>query len=229
MKKTTIIVISVIVSIIIILGVAMLILYSMITNRENEEKLNANSSTEIISILAKSVINGTKAEITNQQINGIIKHSFEKNSAVIDTTSDITVNAVTVYFDNKDTHLYVDANYKGIDIIFTATTQISLDSENKSISFDIIETKAGSLSIPSKWLINSLKSNKELKNFSQYITITDKSIVIPAEYPLTFEGFEFNLEILNTTTQAGSVILETNSIKDQVTDYLGDFISGILG
>lgn len=225
-KKRSIIIVSVVLAILLILGASSFILYSMLTNRDQENKLRHTASTDIFAPLAQSVILGTEQDITDQQINSILAYAMENIKSQPAKSSDAAVKKLALYLHEDYVEIFADLDYKSVPMIFSGSAQVELNPEDNTINFTLTETSIGTLSIPPNWVMSMLNSRNTFRNMPTEITIDETCISVPASYELNVMEMDLTLDITELTPMDGYAKIKTAGLANQFSDSLGDFISG---
>lgn len=224
------IVIAIILAIFIALGTGVYIIYNSITDLSHSDKLNTNESTTIYEPLVKSIILGEEQTITDDDLNGIIAKILNEYSAKLteaDIENKLVVKRSAVYMqDNNTAKLYVDLYYNELRFIFSADANITLNNENKSISMDISNTKIGTLSIPTAYVMKHI--SESLSQISPDIIVSDNTITVPSEYTFEFMEKQLTLYISKLTLSNGTATVQTNSAMDIIGEFIDKFISDLI-
>lgn len=228
--KVFAVVIAIILVILLALGIGIYIIYKSATDLSQADKLNTTESTTIYEPLVKSIILGEEQTITDDDINGIIAKLLNEYTARLtetDTKNSLIVKKVAVYTqDNNAVKLYADLYYNKFRFIFSADANITLNTENKSISMDISNTKIGTLSIPTDFIMNNISNS--LKEISPDIQLNGNTITVPSEYTFEFMKKEITLYISKLTLSEGFATVQTNSAMDFIEQFIDEFISGLI-
>lgn len=224
------VVIAIILVILLAFGIGIYIIYKSATDLSQADKLNTTESTTIYEPLVKSIILGEEQTITDDDINGIIAKLLNEYTAKLtetDTKNSLVVKKVAVYTqDNDAVKLYADLRYNQFRFIFSADANITLNNENKLISMDISNTKIGTLSIPTDFIMNNISDS--LKKINPDIQLDGNTIIVPSEYTFEFMKKEITLYISKLTLSEGFATVQTNSAMDLIGQFIDEFISGII-
>lgn len=224
------VVIAIILVILLAFGIGIYIIYKSATDLSQEDKLNTIESTTIYEPLVKSIILGEEQTITDDDINGIIAKLLNEYTVKLteaDTKNSLVVKKVAVYMqDNNTVKLYADLYYNQLKFIFSADANITLNTENKLISMDISNTKIGTLSIPTDFIMNNISDS--LKKISPDIQLDGNTIMVPSEYTFEFMEKEITLYISKLTLSEGFATVQTNSAMDLIEQFIDEFISGLI-
>ncbi|MEE1055991.1 MAG: hypothetical protein UH239_01945 [Acutalibacteraceae bacterium] len=222
--------ISIILVILLAFGIGVYIIYKSATDLSQANKLNTTESTTIYKPLVKSIILGEEQTITDDDINGIIAKLLNEYSAKLtetDTKNSLVVKKVAVYMkDNNTVKIYADLYYNQFRFIFSADASITLNTENKSISMDISNTKIGTLSIPTDFIMKNISDS--LKEISPNIHLDGNIITVPSEYTFEFMEREITLYISKFTLSEGFATVQTNSAMDLIGQFIDEFISDLI-
>lgn len=224
------VVIAIILVILIAFGIGIYIIYKSATDLSQADKLNTTESTTIYEPMVKSIILGEEQTITDDDINGIIAKLLNEYTAKLtetDTKNSLVVKKVAVYTqDNNAVKLYADLYYNQFRFIFSADANITLNNENKLISMDISNTKIGTLSIPTDFIMNNISDS--LNKINPNIQLNGNTITVPSEYTFEFMEKEITLYISQLTISKGFATVKTNSAMDIIGQFIDEFISGFI-
>ncbi|MEE0931419.1 MAG: hypothetical protein UIM53_10490 [Acutalibacteraceae bacterium] len=224
------IVIAIILVILLAFGIGIYIIYKSATDLSQADKLNTTESTTIYEPLVKSIILGEEQTITDNDVNGIIAKLLNEYTAKLtetDTKNSLVVKRVAVYMQNNSTaKLYADLHYNQFRFIFTADANITLDNDNKLISIDVSNTKIGTLSIPTDFIMSNVSDS--LKQISPDIQVSNNTIIVPSEYTFEFMKKEITLYISKLTLSEGLATVQTNSAMDVIGQFIDEFISSLI-
>ncbi|GHU81344.1 hypothetical protein AGMMS50284_0820 [Clostridia bacterium] len=220
-KRIIITIVAILLTVIIAAGVAFFVIYTKATNRVNEDKLQVTASTDIIQPLAKSILLGEKAEITDAQINGILATFIQNNAQKLATKKGLQLKSAALYLHKNDIcDIYMDVKYMGIDMIVNAKAVITLDKDDKNIILVLTEAKIGTLNIPVDWMTNRLNNSESFKKLDGTINIKTNILTVPASYSTNVYNMDIEFELTNLQTDEGIVEIETSSANDLLSGIL---------
>lgn len=240
MKKSNKICAVVIIVVLVILlsaFIACVFLYKAVTDTSEAYKINTTPSTTIYKPMVKSVILGEPEEITDNDVNGIIAKII--NSATDDNenvdnqvadnsnnTPTVLVKGASIYMQGDNiAKLYVDLDYKGNKIIFSANTHLQLDAQAKTITINLSDTKLGRLAVPTEFITGQISLS--LEEISDEIQVNKNSIILPSEYNFEFLGKSVTLYIADLQVAQGSATIQTNSAMDIISQFIDEVIDGL--
>lgn len=240
MKKSNKICAVVIIVVLVILlsaFIACVFLYNAVTDTSEAYKINTTPSTTIYKPMVKSVILGEPEEITDNDVNGIIAKII--NSATDDNenvdnqvadnsnnTPTVLVKGASIYMQGDNiAKLYVDLDYKGNKIIFSANTHLQLDAQAKTITINLSDTKLGRLAVPTEFITGQISLS--LEEISDEIQVNKNSIILPSEYNFEFLGKPVTLYIADLQVAQGSATIQTNSAMDIISQFIDEVIDGL--
>ncbi|MEE1155238.1 MAG: hypothetical protein UH241_08795 [Acutalibacteraceae bacterium] len=240
MKKSNKICAVVIIVVLVILlsaFIACVFLYNAVTDTSEAYKINTTPSTTIYKPMVKSVILGEPEEITDNDVNGIIAKII--NSATDDNenvdnqvadnsnnTPTVLVKGASIYMQGDNiAKLYVDLDYKGNKIIFSANTHLQLDAQAKTITINLSDTKLGRLAVPTEFITGQISLS--LEEISDEIQVNKNSIILPSEYNFEFLGKPVTLYIADLQVTQGSATIQTNSAMDIISQFIDEVIDGL--
>lgn len=240
MKKSNKICAVVIIVVLVILlsaFIACVFLYNAVTDTSEAYKINTTPSTTIYKPMVKSVILGEPEEITDNDVNGIIAKII--NSATDDNenvdnqvadnsnnTPTVLVKGASIYMQGDNiAKLYVDLDYKGNKIIFSANTHLQLDAQAKTITINLSDTKLGRLAVPTEFITGQISLS--LEEISDEIQVNKNSIILPSEYNFEFLGKSVTLYIADLQVAQGSATIQTNSAMDIISQFIDEVIDGL--
>lgn len=220
-------VLAVIVILLAVAGVYICYLYNLATDTSEASKLETTASTTIYEPLVKSIILGEEQTITDDDINGIIKKIMDENITTDTTAKDtVVVSGIAVYLQGEQSaKIYADISYNDIRMIFSADADIALNSEDKTLTIDISNTKLGKLEIPADWIMEQITPS--IEGISDKIKVNATAVTIPAEYNFTFMEKDIQLNIEKLDISQGTATVQTNSAMDLITQFIDEIISGI--
>lgn len=238
-KSNKICAIVIIVVLVVLLSafIACVFLYNAVTDTSEAYKINTTPSTTIYKPMVKSVILGEPEEITDNDVNGIIAKII--NSATDDNenvdnqvadnsnnTPTVLVKGASIYMQGDNiAKLYVDLDYKGNKIIFSANTHLQLDAQAKTITINLSDTKLGRLAVPTEFITGQISLS--LEEISDEIQVNKNSIILPSEYNFEFLGKPVTLYIADLQVAQGSATIQTNSAMDIISQFIDEVIDGL--
>lgn len=225
--KAWAVVLAVIIALLIGAGIYLCYLYNLATDTSESSKLETTSSTTIYEPLVRSIILGEEQTITDDDINGIIKKIMDEN-IVTDTNVENTVlvNGIAIYLQGEQSaKIYADISFNDIKMIFSADAEVTLNSEAKTLTVNITNTKLGKLEIPAEWIMEELKAS--IEGVSESIEVNSTVVTVPAEYNFTFMEKEVELNIEKLEISQGTASVQTNSAMDLITQFIDELISGL--
>lgn len=240
MKKSNKICAVVIIVVLVILlsaFIACVFLYNAVTDTSEAYKINTTPSTTIYKPMVKSVILGEPEEITDNDVNGIIakiiNSATDDNENVDNQVADnsnnpptVLVKGASIYMQGDNiAKLYVDLDYKGNKIIFSANTHLQLDAQAKTITINLSDTKLGRLAVPTEFITGQISLS--LEEISDEIQVNKNSIILPSEYNFEFLGKPVTLYIADLQVAQGSATIQTNSAMDIISQFIDEVIDGL--
>ena len=244
--------------ILLLLILGTLICIALIFSDDNTDKYTAEPSDDIITVLASGAFLDNEAYLSEDLINGMIAEQIDNAYSKGYFYGDLKLNALYIdIFEDEPCKVYLQINYKGRDIGFSADADMYLSGDSIVITLDNVY--AGKLKIPSPLAAYAL-SKSGYHNLYENISLKDLSIKIPSEYNLDIGGIGANvyieiqqLELYNNaiyvkTNDIVNDVLENNDLfeifktfigdkifdtftqyKDNITDYIPDSFSDIIG
>lgn len=213
------------------------ILFSMLTDQTHNNKFTAAASTQYINTIIQSVATGNELELPEEQLNQLIMAGLETANKQLEKNTepesaaniDFSAGAVTI-LDNNKCDLYIKAVYNNIDFIIRANVTLNLKEDKSGINIVFNETYIGSLPIPPDITMDYIALADQFQPYTDSIRFYNSSVTIPAEYVLPVDeiDYEFILKLERLETQEGKIILQTNSMMDQISDYLGKWFSDLI-
>ncbi|MEE0859670.1 MAG: hypothetical protein U0M12_09450 [Acutalibacteraceae bacterium] len=226
--KALVIIIVVLLILFVALGAVIYWLYTSVTDVSEADKLNTTASTTIYKPLVKSIVLGEEQQITDDDINGIIATIMNEYTAKQEVADEnaITVQGASVYLQGENSaKLYVDLNWRDTRIIFSADATVQLNAEDKTITMTLSNTKLGTLSIPTDWIMKTIEPS--LTIISSKVSVNGNSVIVPSEYTFEFMEKKLTLYITRLEISQGSASVQTNSAMNVIEQFIDEFIKGM--
>ena len=225
MKKALIVICTILFVAVTVCGITFYVLFQKATDLSEADKLNTTESKTIYEPLVKSVILGEPQEVTDDDINGLlasIMKTYNENHTA--SSEEISIKSIAVYLqDNDKVKIYADVYYKDIRFIFSTIADVSLDNVNDKISFDLSQTKIGTLSISKDTVRKQL--NEYINNQSEaFMEMENDKVVVPSEYniPVLEKNIQLSIESLKTSN--GKAMVKTNSAMNVIGNFLSEYL-----
>ncbi len=238
---------GVVIAVLLFLIIAMVLvcwwIYDAVTDTSDAYLLNTTASTTIYEPMVKSVILGEPQKITDDDINGIVAKIMESSAddslqdnteeainqsdgTELDKPSTVLIKGASIYLQGDNiAKLYVDLEYKGYRIIFSADTELKLDTQTKTITVNLSNTKLGRLKVPVDFITGQISAS--LTEISDGIQVGADRIVLPSEYNFEFLGKDVTLYIADLQIAQGSATIQTNSAMDIISQFIDEIIAGL--
>lgn len=231
-KKTLITVIIIILVLAVLLGITVVVMWSMATNTDNKSKITQEASLDIAEPMLQSVIFGKEQQITDKQINGAISYVIELAEEVNEDKQDddksMEIKGANIYLHQNDNEIYILLDYRGTELVVKADVDISLNSDKKEISLTLDDCYVGTLPIDPKLLLSVLEEREAFSSVYDKIIIKENTVVLPSSYTFNIMDYEFPIEITKLHTGENSAEIQTTSALETLTGIFGKYILSLL-
>ena len=228
MKKILITVFVIIFLFVAIAGVVFYILYQKATDLSEADKLNTTESKTIYEPLLKSVVLHEAQTVTDDDVNGLLKTIINNRKEKQSETAVVSVNGIAVYMQNDNqAKIYMDIVYKDVRMIFSALTDVRLDTQAEKIYFDIQEARLGSLSVSKDTVMEQLKKYTGSQKNS-FIEVENHSITVPSKYSIPLANQNISMYIEELSLSEGKAEVKTNSAMNIIGNFLSDYLLSMI-
>ncbi|MBQ2152439.1 MAG: hypothetical protein IIT49_01760 [Clostridia bacterium] len=223
-------ILKVLLILILLAALLLLICTALIFQDDNTDKYNTAPDQKVLETIAKNAVIQNETELTEDDLNGLFAFLLQKVNDKNIFSESYSIKAV--YFEiHKSTpcKLYIQSYINGRSVGFSADVDIFLDAES-NVTFTFSNAKAGKLNIPGSVLTLLLKKTK-LQNASEYISINDLSVTLPAhyEYDIPKLGTLINIEVSSIEINDGVIHISTNPVLSDALDNIKGFLWDGLG
>ncbi|MGO5081474.1 hypothetical protein ACTQ3U_02985 [Oscillospiraceae bacterium LCP25S3_F9] len=231
MKKTGKIWVVVLVILLVLtaaLGAGAYFIYTSATDLTELNKINKTESDSILEPLVKSIVLGEEQTITDSDINGALSmviNSYNEKLTDSQKKDAFIVKGASIYLTGNNTaKIYAEINYNDIKFVFSANSKIVFNENSEFISFEVSDTKLGSLPIPTEFIMSKLADG--IDSINKDFQVKGNKIIIPSEYTFEIMERELTLKITDLNVSDGSATVKTTSAMEFLEGLISDIFSG---
>ena len=128
---------------------------------------------------------------------------------------------------NNTAKIYAEINYNDIKFVFSANSKIVFNENSEFISFEVSDTKLGSLPIPTEFIMSKLADG--IDSINKDFRVNGNRIIIPSEYTFEILERELTLRITALNASDGTATVKTTSamkfLEGLISDIFKDLFS----
>lgn len=214
-----------------VLGAGAYFIYTSATDLSELNKVNKTESDSILEPLVKSIVLGEEQTITDSDINGalaMVINSYNENLTDSQRKDAFIVKGASIYLTGNNTaKIYAELNYNDIKLLFSANSKIVFNENSEFISFEVSDTKLGSLPIPTEFIMSKLADG--IDSINKDFRVNGNRIIIPSEYTFEIMERELTLKITDLNVSDGTATVKTTSamkfLEGLISDIFKDLFS----
>lgn len=160
-RRTANIIITVVLSILAVLLVALAILTSLMLSDPNAERINENIpvSKDLEAKLFTAAVTGKECSVTADEVNQYLEYRRSIRSTMPMIKGAVIKRVVLSFREDNTADAYLPVQFKGkhfgVSVLFTPT----FDEEKKQIVFRVEQIKVGRLPIPPRWALELIEDS----------------------------------------------------------------------